>query len=310
MKRQHSTFPLQAVKLFAVLLLLVCFPVTSAGATLIYTIQTGSFSNMEKAQEQFDSLASLLQEGETDYLRIEKIGKFYSVRLGKFDNRHEAEVFHRSLKQRIPKGLLMDAYYKQERIKLLYQAADTGEPQTGEEPPAAPPSVSLPSRDLETEVKRTDEIKQAIPIEQQIRTASYLVENKAYEEALDVIEEALSLRPEVAEINGWYGTILLKLDKPAEAIKYMQKAAALSPGIADYQNGLGYCLFYLNKFNEAINAFNRALILNPSYVDALTGLGITYSLQGEKDKAMDAYDTLKGLDHDSAGKLLKIIEGI
>jgi hypothetical protein len=49
---------------------------------LFYTIQTGSFIDVERARKQFDSVMQGLFE--KDYLRIEMIGKFYSVRLGKF----------------------------------------------------------------------------------------------------------------------------------------------------------------------------------------------------------------------------------
>ena len=75
---------LQVVRFLILLLLFFCFPLTSSAATLIYTFQTGSFIHIEDAQKQFDHIAKLLNEDETDHLRIEKIGKFYSVRLGKF----------------------------------------------------------------------------------------------------------------------------------------------------------------------------------------------------------------------------------
>jgi tetratricopeptide (TPR) repeat protein len=146
-------------------------------------------------------------------------------------------------------------------------------------------------------------------VESQIRTISDLVEKKEYREALKVLEAEIEVRPEVRTINGWYGTVLLKLEQPADAVIYLRKAAELSPGISDYHNGIAYCLFYLEEFDEAIVEFDKALTINPSYIDALVGMGITYSRLGEIEKAMDVYYNLKKLDSHTAEKLLIIIEG-
>jgi molecular chaperone DnaK (HSP70) len=52
---------------------------------IIYTIQTGSFLEFERAQKQFDSILQKLSQRELEYLRIEKVDKYYCVRLAKFE---------------------------------------------------------------------------------------------------------------------------------------------------------------------------------------------------------------------------------
>jgi hypothetical protein len=45
-----------------------------------------------------------------DNLRIDKIGKYYSVRLGKFDERSAAEKFLQSNKHHLHKAIILEAY--------------------------------------------------------------------------------------------------------------------------------------------------------------------------------------------------------
>jgi cell division protein FtsN len=72
----------------------------------IYTIQTGSFIKIERAQKQFDLIVKGLNEKELDYLRIEKIGKFYGVRLGKFISIAEAKIKLESVKSQEVAGFV------------------------------------------------------------------------------------------------------------------------------------------------------------------------------------------------------------
>jgi hypothetical protein len=59
--------------------------------SLMYTIQTGSFLEMDRAQVQFDFISDLLQDEDYDNLRIEKIGNIYAVRFGKYDSYSSAK---------------------------------------------------------------------------------------------------------------------------------------------------------------------------------------------------------------------------
>jgi hypothetical protein len=87
----------------------------------IYTIQTGSFIEIERAQKQFDSLAQILNKGELDYLRIEKVDKYYSVRVGNFQNYAIAKKFLRTNKRHLSPAVILNAYIKDERIMRLHK---------------------------------------------------------------------------------------------------------------------------------------------------------------------------------------------
>jgi hypothetical protein len=86
----------------------------------IFTIQTGSFIEIEQAQRQYNSLVQTLNENDLDYLRIEKVGTFYTDRIGKFKNYAAAEKFLRSINHQVTGSIILNAYIKDERIKKLY----------------------------------------------------------------------------------------------------------------------------------------------------------------------------------------------
>jgi len=63
---------------------------------LIYTIQTGSFQELNRAQTQLDFIADLLQDEDYEDLRIEKIGDIYAVRFGKYETYSAAQEMLRN----------------------------------------------------------------------------------------------------------------------------------------------------------------------------------------------------------------------
>ncbi len=88
---------------------------------LIYTIQTGSMISITDAQKQFDSILQSLDKKDLNLLRIEKIGEYYPLRLGKFEDSVTAEKFLQAIKPQLPTAVILKAYIKNERIIKLYE---------------------------------------------------------------------------------------------------------------------------------------------------------------------------------------------
>jgi L,D-transpeptidase ErfK/SrfK len=88
---------------------------------LIYTIQIGSFIKIKRAQKLFKSIIKGLKGKELDYLRIEKIGEFYSVRLRKFENYTTAKNFLKLNKTQLSAAIILKAYIKYDRVVKLYE---------------------------------------------------------------------------------------------------------------------------------------------------------------------------------------------
>jgi len=83
----------------------------------IYTIQMGSFLTLVRAQKEFDSLMELLTKKYRSFLRVEKVGKFYTVRIGEFENYRNAENFIKSAPPKIPKANILKAFLKYDRLR-------------------------------------------------------------------------------------------------------------------------------------------------------------------------------------------------
>ncbi len=264
------------------ILFLFLLPLNSYASEEFYTVQTGSFIIIEPAQKQFEFLTQKLNDNWLSYLRVEKVEKFYTVRLGKYEDKAKAEQCLEEITPIFPQAMIIKAYVKDERIIKLYKK---------------PPVV---------EKQRTE--KKLLTHEKSLEEISKLVQNEDYEGAIYVIKEAMTTWPDSSELHGWYGATLLKMDLPEDAMKYFHEAAKLSENVPDYYNGLGYCLLHMDKANEAIDEFTKAINLDPVHIDALTGLGLAYANIGKKSHAMDVYEKLKDLDRDVADKLLKIIK--
>ena len=86
----------------------------------IYTIQTGSFIFLANARNQFDTIIQGLREQDLNSLRIEKIGRFNVVRVGKFEDHATAEKFLKSIKSRLSTAIILKAYIKNDRIVSIY----------------------------------------------------------------------------------------------------------------------------------------------------------------------------------------------
>ncbi len=90
--------------------------------SLFYTIQAGSFNDMDSAWKLYDSIINKLNEKDLDYLRIEKVGQYYAVRIGKFWEQRHAKIFHDNIKSQLSTSRMMKAYIKKERLKMLHSS--------------------------------------------------------------------------------------------------------------------------------------------------------------------------------------------
>jgi len=83
----------------------------------IYTIQMGSFLTLDRAQNEFNSLMVALTDKYRSFLRVEKIGKFYTVRIGEFESYRNAENFIESAPLNILKTNIIKAFLKYDRLR-------------------------------------------------------------------------------------------------------------------------------------------------------------------------------------------------
>jgi hypothetical protein len=86
-----------------------------------YTIQTGSYIEVMNARNEFKSINQSLVDKMLDNLRIEKVGEYYTVRLGKFEDYATTNQFHQTIKPQFPESIIVKADINDDRIVKLYE---------------------------------------------------------------------------------------------------------------------------------------------------------------------------------------------
>ncbi|UCH82372.1 MAG: SPOR domain-containing protein [Nitrospiraceae bacterium] len=100
-----------------VFLIFILLPVDlHAKDTEIYTVQTGSFTVDTIAEEHFNSLLKAFDKSENNHLRIEKVGDFYAVRVGKFRDHAAASKFLQSMSAQVKEAIILKAYFNEENF--------------------------------------------------------------------------------------------------------------------------------------------------------------------------------------------------
>jgi hypothetical protein len=85
-----------------------------------YTVQLGSYSEINNAMERFSTIIQGASKAELEDLRIEKIGKFYAVRLGRFEGYTAAKVYLRANSPQLTGAVILQAYVREKNIVKRY----------------------------------------------------------------------------------------------------------------------------------------------------------------------------------------------
>ena len=266
---------------------------------LIYTIQIGSFVNVEEAQVQFDLLLQILKGKAFSFLRIEKIGKYYSVRLGKFTNSNAAKQFIITAKPDLANADILKAYIKEERIirfntGSIYVLSDTL---------------------LNTTDKSNHNLKGDLYLRQILVDTRSKAENIIDRIAKGELFEEVALKRS-KESNAYAGGYMGRVDPsnlhPAIADALLNNDESKGPAIVETERGFHIVqrvsLSDLKDSNKLlatdekiaadrvaiknqsnIESFKALIKTNPQFSEAYYNLGVAYSKSGEYKKAVDTY---------------------
>jgi SAM-dependent methyltransferase len=172
-------------------------------------------------------------------------------------------------KRRLAAGASRQPAYHVDRIRGALRALEAGERQIAEEAFAELLSAAIRDPDL-------------------LHGAAILgLRLGRHAEAAALLADAITQRPE----HGPYRLVLAVahrlLGNPALAIEQLQSALALQPDLAEAHAELGRVLLATGRADEAVQAFERALALRPEYADALSGLAATRFAQAQLEMAAD-----------------------
>jgi tetratricopeptide (TPR) repeat protein len=90
-----------------------------------------------------------------------------------------------------------------------------------------------------------------------------------FEEALQVFDKAVQLKPDAAALWKFLGNVLIRLDRREQAVLSFQHALKLDPRDRDAAYNSGALLFQLGRLDEAVSCFDRCHRLQPDHVATL-----------------------------------------
>ena len=118
--------------------------------------------------------------------------------------------------------------------------------------------------------------------------------------AVDLITQALAIKPDYAEAHSNLGSAFQDLGNPEDAIASYRKALAIKPDYVDAHNNLGNALQDLGKLDEAIASYRKALALKPDYAEAHSNLGLALQDLGKLSEAISCYRKTMKINPDYA----------
>jgi len=282
-------------------LLFIIVPNDGYSSREYYTVQTASFVTLEDARSHYESITIKLAEKHLDHLRIEKIGDYFSVRIGKFDDRLEAEKIFLSIKRQFPSAIMRKAYIKEERTKLRYSQKKPlrrinkqRNPDTGSVPDVSRSWVSV-NPDT-TDMSAAEHEKNGNRF---LKAGDYF---QAAEEFRMAIDKGLK-----HPVTYWkLSEALYELKFVEEAIIELEKAVALSPMNDVLKVELAKLYLVKDRREDARKQLTAAFAINPCSADLHYYLGENFLRMKEYEKAWYSARAAKGLGHRSENLIRKL----
>jgi len=103
-------------------------------------------------------------------------------------------------------------------------------------------------------------------------------------------EQALTLKPDYAEVHYNLGVTARKLDKIEESIRSYKNAISIKNQYPNAHYNLGNAFASLKQYNDAIKHFELAIEFNPNFAEAYNNLGRLFKQLGKNQEAGKSFD--------------------
>jgi tetratricopeptide (TPR) repeat protein len=133
-----------------------------------------------------------------------------------------------------------------------------------------------------------------------VRLGGLYFDNKKYDEAVKVMNEAIQLFPDDFTVNLILGLSLAQSNKESEAKPYLKKAVDLNPNDVNALSAYGFTLNQLKENEEAAEYLKKALKLSPDNVNLLGTLGLIYDGLENWEACDSTYEKALSIDSTNA----------
>ena len=115
-------------------------------------------------------------------------------------------------------------------------------------------------------------------------------QTKNPQKAVKLMDQAIKIDPDIAEIYSNRGIALHDLKQFDAAIASYDKAIALRPDYTEAYNNRGNVFQALKQFDAAIASYDKAIALRPNYAEAYNNRGNVFQALKQFDAAIASYD--------------------
>jgi len=116
------------------------------------------------------------------------------------------------------------------------------------------------------------------------------------DEALQELDKALEIRPDLPEALEERGRALMQAKRPEEALRVLEQAAKLHPRDARLFVAQAQALAQVGRRPEAVRQLQRAVQLQASYWEAHYLLGVEYAFDGSLESAAEQFSNAVNLN--------------
>lgn len=139
---------------------------------------------------------------------------------------------------------------------------------------------------------KQESVIQSLPTVACVNQAKKLIEEKKYDEAKEILNNALDISSQDSRVYKYLGKISEINGKFAEAIKYYMSSVVINPQDKEIWLRLGMSQLSCNQVDEALKSFEKGNKVTPFNTDILTGWGMALMKQKKyalaRDKFIDA----------------------
>jgi tetratricopeptide (TPR) repeat protein len=109
------------------------------------------------------------------------------------------------------------------------------------------------------------------------------------QEARDLYQQALALRPKSADVHYGLGTVAFMMNDLQQAAEHFKEVTRIDPARAGAYINLGSVYYRLDRLDEAIDVLRRGIQLDTRRAEGYYNLGVVYRQKGQLRLALQAY---------------------
>jgi len=147
---------------------------------------------------------------------------------------------------------------------------------------------------------RDDDLKTLLPIQNKLRSANQLFNQKKYREARELYEQVLASRPDDIGSYAHLADTWHYLRQPQTAVNILHQGLQRKPDSMELKSKLGVFLTEINRYDEAVVLLKEVLAADAGDSSNWNYLGVAFFRMKNFIKANEAYEKALALDPQNA----------